>query len=103
MRDVRREHVAFVEATSIALADQLIGSMTSPSRAAERAGLQRRVRDTLEALDPVDREVLALRHFEHLSNGETAQALGIESAAASKRYVPALKRLGEALGPEALR
>ena len=102
-RDLRREQAAFVQATSIALAEQLAGSMTTPSRAAHRAEMEARVRETLEALDPVDREVLALRHFEHLSNGETAQALGIESAAASKRYVRALKRLGEALGPEALR
>ena len=42
---------------------------------------------------PIDREVLALRHFEDLSNGEVAQILGLQKAAASNRYIRALKRL----------
>jgi RNA polymerase sigma-70 factor (ECF subfamily) len=45
-------------------------------------------------MDPLDREVLALRHFEMLSNAETAQVLGIKKSAASNRYVRALERLG---------
>ena len=100
-RDVRREVAfdrGFVQATSVALAEQLAGSLATPSRAAERAEVQARVRETLESLEPMDREVLALRHFEQLDNAETAQALGIETSAASKRYVRALKRLGTALG-----
>jgi RNA polymerase sigma-70 factor (ECF subfamily) len=44
-------------------------------------------------MDPIDREVLALRHFEQLSNSETAQELGLSEAAASNRFVRALKRL----------
>ena len=44
-------------------------------------------------LDPIDREVLALRHFEELSHAEAAQVLGIEESAAAKRYIRALKRL----------
>ena len=51
----------------------------------------------LDGLDPIDREVLALRHFEELSNREAAAVLGIQPAAASKRYVRALERLKEAL------
>jgi len=43
----------------------------------------------------MDREILALRHFEMLSNGETAQILGIKKSAASNRYMRALKRLKE--------
>lgn len=99
-RDLRREVTLapFVEATSVALAEQLAGSLSTPSRAADRAEVQARVREALEELDPIDREVLALRHFEQLPNDETAQALGIEVSAASKRYVRALKRLGEVLG-----
>ena len=49
-------------------------------------------------MDPVDREVLALRHFEHLSPAETAQVLGIKEKAAGMRYVRALRRLKEILG-----
>ncbi len=56
-----------------------------------------RLQEALNALDPMDREVLSLRHFEQLSRSETAQALGIEEAAASKRYVRALKRLKQVL------
>jgi RNA polymerase sigma-70 factor (ECF subfamily) len=55
------------------------------------------LQQALDGLDPTDREVLALRHFEELSNRETAVVLGIQPAAASKRYVRALERLKEAL------
>ena len=48
-------------------------------------------------MDPIDREVLALRHFEHLSNDEAAQVLGLSKSAASNRYIRALKRLKEIL------
>jgi RNA polymerase sigma-70 factor, ECF subfamily len=48
-------------------------------------------------MDPIDREVLTLRHFEELSNVETAQVLGIQKAAASNRYLRALKRLKDTL------
>jgi RNA polymerase sigma-70 factor (ECF subfamily) len=50
-------------------------------------------------MDPIDREILALRHFEELSNGETAAVLGIHKAAASNRYVRALRRLKDHLSP----
>ncbi len=45
----------------------------------------------------LDREVLALRHFEQFSNSETAEVLGLTEAAASNRYVRALKRLKSVL------
>ena len=48
-------------------------------------------------MDPIDREVLALRHFEELSNAETAQVLGLQKSAASNRYIRALKRLKDLL------
>ena len=37
-----------------------------------------RLQEALNGMDPIDREVLALRHFEQLSNAETAQVLGLE-------------------------
>jgi RNA polymerase sigma-70 factor (ECF subfamily) len=58
-----------------------------------RAELKVRVQEALNSVDPNDREVLVLRHFEHLSNAEAAQVLGIKPAAAVNRYVRALKRL----------
>jgi RNA polymerase sigma-70 factor (ECF subfamily) len=52
-----------------------------------------RVQEALNSLDPVDREVLALRHFEQLNRAESAQVLGISEDAGAKRYIRALKRL----------
>ncbi len=85
------------EATSASLAGQLLGRLTSPSQAAIRAEAQLQVQEVLNAMDPMDREVLVLRHFEHLSNNDSAELLGITKAAASKRYVSALRRLKEIL------
>jgi RNA polymerase sigma-70 factor (ECF subfamily) len=75
----------------------IFGDLTSPSQAAQRAEMMEILRDAIDRLDPTDREVLALRHFEELSNHEVAALLGIQSAAASKRYVRAVERLKEAL------
>ena len=59
---------------------------------------QLRVQEVLNGMDPFDREVLTLRHFEMLTNEETAQVLGIKKTAASNRYIRAMKRLKELLG-----
>jgi RNA polymerase sigma-70 factor (ECF subfamily) len=85
------------EATSASLAAQLLGRLTSPSLAAIRAETQLKVQEVLNALDPLDREVLVLRHFEHLSNAEVAEVLSLSKSAASKRYITALRRLKETL------
>jgi RNA polymerase sigma-70 factor (ECF subfamily) len=84
-------------ASSVSLAELLLGRLTTASRAAIRAETQRRVQDALNSMDPVDREVLVLRHFEMLSNEETAQVLGLKPSAASNRHIRALKRLKEIL------
>ena len=88
---------ALPAASSVSLANQLLGRLTSPTQAAVRAEMQVRLQEALNAMDPLDREVLVLRHFEELSNGETADVLGIQKAAASKRYLRALVRLKEIL------
>jgi RNA polymerase sigma-70 factor (ECF subfamily) len=84
-------------ASSAALAANLVGRMTSPSQAAERAERVLKVQEALNSMDDIDREVLALRHFEQLSNAEAARTLGIDESAASNRYVRALKRLRKIL------
>jgi RNA polymerase sigma-70 factor (ECF subfamily) len=84
---------ALPEASSVSLANQLLGRLTSASRAAIRAETQVRVQEALNSMEPLDREVLTLRHFEMLSNEETAHVLGISKSAASNRYIRALKRL----------
>jgi RNA polymerase sigma-70 factor (ECF subfamily) len=84
---------ALPAASSAALAAQLLGQHTSPTQAAVRAERLLRIQEALNSLEPMDREVLSLRHFEQLNRAETAQALGIEESAAAKRYIRALKRL----------
>ena len=84
---------ALPEASSAALAAQLLGQHTSPTQAAVRAERMIRLQEALNTLDAMDREVLSLRHFEELSLAETALSLGIEESAAAKRYIRALKRL----------
>jgi RNA polymerase sigma-70 factor (ECF subfamily) len=92
-REVSLYRGALPEASSAALAAQLLGKLTSPSQAAMKAELKIRVQEALNSMDAIDREVLTLRHFEHLSNAETALVLGIKESAACNRYVRALERL----------
>src|SRR5437016_5461025 len=84
---------ALPAASSAALAAQLLGKHTSPTQAAVRAERILRLQEALNTLEPMDREVLSLRHFEELSLAETAQALEIGESAAAKRYICALTRL----------
>jgi RNA polymerase sigma-70 factor (ECF subfamily) len=84
-------------ATTQSLANLLLGRLTSPTQAAIRAERQLRLQEALNGMDPLDREILALRHFEELSNTEAAAVLGLSKTAASNRYVRALKRLKEIL------
>jgi RNA polymerase sigma-70 factor (ECF subfamily) len=85
-----------IDASSEKMAE-LMGDLTSPSLAAQRGEMIARMRRALDRLEPADREVLALRHFEELSNREVAAVLGIQTAAASKRYVRAIERLQETM------
>jgi RNA polymerase sigma-70 factor (ECF subfamily) len=96
-REVSLYRGAMPETTTAALAAQLMGKMTSPSQAAVRAERKIRLQEALNSMDPIDREVLVLRHYEQLSNGETAQVLGLDKSAASKRYARALVKLKEIL------
>jgi RNA polymerase sigma-70 factor, ECF subfamily len=89
---------ALPQASSAALASMLLGRHTSPTQAAQRAERLLRVQEALNSLDPIDREVLALRHLEQLDRTETAQVLGISQEAGAKRYFRALKRLKDTLG-----
>ena len=81
------------DATSFSISSHLFGHLTSPSQAALRKELSEQLDFALSSMEELDREVLALRHFEELSNRETAQALGLTEQAASARYVRALTRL----------
>jgi RNA polymerase sigma-70 factor (ECF subfamily) len=97
MRDAGQEvslhRGALPAASSVSLAHQLLAGWTSPTQAAVRAEMRLRLQEALNSMDALDREVVVLRHFEELSNGETAEVLGIETSAASKRYIRAIRRL----------
>ena len=94
-RSIRGE-VGLSQASSLALIRHLASS--SPSRAAQRKELAEQVRQAIEHLSDLDREILLLRHVEELSNAEVAELLQIEPAAASKRYGRAVRRLCVQLG-----
>jgi RNA polymerase sigma-70 factor (ECF subfamily) len=98
-RDARHEislcRVAYPEATSATLAMHFLGKTSTPSRAAMRIEEKLRLQQALDMLEPIDREVLALRHFEQLSNAEASAVLGLEASATSKRYKRAVVHLKE--------
>jgi RNA polymerase sigma-70 factor (ECF subfamily) len=96
-REVHRRPPAEPGATSASIAALLAGHSAGPGTAAAGAELRLRLEEALAAMDPVDREALALRHFEQLTYGEAATVLGITKDAAAKRYVRALRRLKDIL------
>lgn len=81
------------QTTSASLAALLVGQYTTPSQVAQRAELADRIEQAITTMEPLDQEVLVLRHFEELTNSEVAEVLGIQQKAASIRYVRAIKRL----------
>jgi RNA polymerase sigma-70 factor (ECF subfamily) len=85
------------EVDSASMADLLVGRLTTASRAADRAERAEIVRRAIDALDPIDREIISLRTFEGLSNTEAAAVLGLAKSAASNRYIRAMARLQAAL------
>jgi RNA polymerase sigma-70 factor, ECF subfamily len=101
MRDAGREVSLYrgrlPETSSAALAAQLLGHEPRPSEAAVRAELKIRLQEALNNMDPLDREILALRHIEQLSLAETALVLGLTESGACRRHLCALKRLKEIL------
>lgn len=96
-REISLHRGALPHASSASLAAQLLGRVTSVSRAVARAELRVLLEEVLERLSPADREIIALRHFEELTNEEAAELLGLNPSAASKRYVRAMLRLKDSL------
>lgn len=96
-REVSLHRGGLPEADSASLAAQLLGKLTTPSQAAIKAEQRIYVQEALNSMDPIDREVLALKHFEQLSTSEIAQVLGLSKAGAGSRYLRAIKRLRDIL------
>jgi RNA polymerase sigma-70 factor, ECF subfamily len=96
-REVSLSHKPLPAVSSEVLAARLIGRDSTPSEAAMRAETRAQLQTALDSLNPIDREILAMRHFEQLTNSETAQVLGLRESTASQRYARALLRLRDLL------
>ena len=100
-RDARKEisiDQGALGASSVVLAAHLLGRRTSPSQAAMRGEMKKQLETALDSMDPADREVIALRHFEQLTASETARVLGVAERTAGDRYLRAVRRLKRILG-----
>ena len=84
---------ALPQASSASLAQQMLAGLSSPVQGAVRAEMQLQLQEALNSMDPIDREVVVLRHFEELNGVEAAQVLGTDPSAAGKRYIRAIRRL----------
>ena len=89
-----------IDQSTMDLAAQLCDPELTPAARATWEELQRRFRDALDELPEADREVVLMRHFEHLSNSEVAAALDLSEPAASMRYMRSMRKLRSILGEE---
>ena len=101
-RDARREvslnHASMTSGVdSRSIAGQLVQSMPSPSQNVSRRELRGLIQEILDAMDPLDREIVAMRHFESLKSNEIASLLKINESTASTRYLRALKKIKDGL------
>jgi RNA polymerase sigma-70 factor (ECF subfamily) len=83
------------DATCLSIFSAFVGQLTTPSQVLMKQEQLDQLKQVLAEMDEIDREVLALRHFEHLSNSQIAESLGISATAASNRYVRAMTRLSD--------
>lgn len=86
--------------SSAGLVAQLIDAEKTPATEAIRVELGRRLTEAVDQLSDDDREVILMRHTEQMSNQDVANALGLTEAAASMRYLRALRRLRAVLVPD---
>jgi RNA polymerase sigma-70 factor (ECF subfamily) len=91
---------AWADESSVSLVAQLIDTERTPTSEAIRIELQRRLNTAIDQLSDDDREIILMRHHESLSNQEVAHALQLTEAAASMRYLRALRRLRTVLVPD---
>ncbi|MFO0915546.1 MAG: sigma-70 family RNA polymerase sigma factor [Pirellulales bacterium] len=105
-RSVDREQSLAVAAapdrSTMELAAQICDQELTPAAAATMEELYRRFVLAIDQLEESDRDVILMRHFEHLSNQEIAQALELTEPAASMRYLRAMRRLRKVLSDDAL-
>lgn len=100
-RNMDREQPIAVPAGSdqstMELAVQLRDPALTPAAAATQREIASKVEAVIELLNEQDREIILMRHYEHLSNLEIAEVLKLNPPAASMRYLRALRRLRQLL------
>jgi RNA polymerase sigma-70 factor (ECF subfamily) len=111
--DVRRRHLGrarravgreepIPDRSSLLVARPLLANSPSPSDELAAREFADRVARAVAALAPADREVLLLRHADGLPFAEVGSLLGVDPAAARKRFGRALIRLQKALSAAGL-
>ena len=90
---------AWSDRSSLDLAAQLLDQDLTPASAAIQQEMQRRLQEAIAHLEDDDREVILMRHYEMLANQEVASSLGLTEAAASMRYLRAVRKLRDLLAP----
>lgn len=98
-REQAMEAPGWTDESSVQLIAQLVDGEKTPASAAIQHELQRRLNEALAQLDEADRDIILMRHHEQLSNQEVAAALELSEAAASMRYLRALRKLRGVLVP----
>lgn len=83
--------------SSLDLAAQLFDRQPTPASEAMRRELKAGLLAAITDLNAEDREVILMRHVEQMSNQDVATALDISDAAASMRYLRAIRRLKDRL------
>jgi RNA polymerase sigma-70 factor (ECF subfamily) len=99
-RDILLSQYSFAAPSSSALAVALVAASSTPSQAVVRQEREQRVQEAVDSLDPLDKEILTLRHFEGFNRSEAARILGISEEAAAKRYIRALDKLERLLADQ---
>lgn len=88
---------AWADRSSIELAAQFLDRDATPASAALRQELARRLAQAVASLDDDDRDIIFMRHYEQLTNQEVAALLDLSEAAASMRYLRAVRKLKDLL------
>lgn len=102
-RSVAREDrwaASLPDHSAVELGTALLAPGSSPSQRAARRELCARVQAALAKLPERDREVLVLRHVEHLSTKEVGAVIGIREGTVRVRLLRALQRLRDVLRVE---
>lgn len=99
----REQHVTSVAHDNQSTADfmsLLKDNELTPAAASLRKEMEQRFLEALNQLEEDDREIIMMRHFEHLGNGEVAEALNLSAPAAGMRYLRAIRKLRQSLGTD---